>query len=303
MASNGEPFDLIKHAALFAASQTGLFPAPNVSLFRYVSLRNDNAWALLEKTVLEHVLPLTTSDSFNDPFDGNPIIVNDAAPDQIAALLSAVPIADGSGNRVSTDFNLVKVARPDGTILSNSEVEQYALDLVEKSYIARNKQARVASFCRRISSQLLWSHYADGYRGLAYHFRVSTDPQSSLRRVYPVRYEKQRPILLMSELLDMLHAQGTNAITQLHLSFSQRAYLTKSIEWAYEEELRLLGAERESTFQPNELASLIIGPKFPDAQLARLKEIISRRTTPLRIFKARTALTDYAIEIDWSTLL
>lgn len=301
MSGEDQDFDPIRHMALYAASQVGLFPPPNTSLFRYVSMRDERSWAFLEKTVLENLLPLTPSDSFNDPFDGNPIIINGASSDQIVQLLKGGSLPDGKGDRISVDFNAVSIVRSDGSVLSSAEVEQAAIVSARQSFIEGNKKTRVASFCRRISSQLLWSHYADGYRGLAYHFVVSNEEKSSFFKVHPVRYERQRPILFLREMLDhILRPFDLNTAFFQHRSFSQRAYLTKSIEWAYEEEERLLDRKEYAVLLEGELASIIVGPRFSDHQLNRLKEINSRRSKPLKIFRAQTALTDFGIEIEWS---
>ncbi|OKO87652.1 hypothetical protein AC629_13400 [Bradyrhizobium sp. NAS80.1] len=287
----------MKELAVLSATRTGAFSEPNTSLFRYVGMRDARAWEFLEYTVLQHKIPLTTSVSFNDPFDSNPVVVSDISFEEIGKALDGLPfnspILSMSG----------KVVDEAGQPISNADLEKRVVDLLSESFVRMNSP-RVASFCRRISSQLLWAHYANSYRGLAYHFVTSGSPESSLTTlVRPVKYERQRPIILVSEILDILHQVGKETpgtLYQLRASFERKAYLTKSIEWAYEEEERLLLKDSEARFEPHELAAIIVGPHFSDDHFARLKAIIAKRSRRLRIYRARLADSDYAIEIDWA---
>jgi len=87
------------------------------------------------------------------------------------------------------------------------------------------------------------------------------------------------------------------------MSFERKAFLTKSIEWSYEEEERLLYRADVVDFEPSELAAIIIGPHFSDEHLAKLRLIVEKRSRPLRIYRAKLAESDYAIEVDWANRL
>ncbi|MDA9529938.1 hypothetical protein [Bradyrhizobium sp. CCBAU 25338] len=185
----------IREAAFFAATQTGMFPSPRASLFRYVSMRSPESWQFLENTVLESRLRLATPDRFNDPFDSDPCYVNDVP---IEELLRRATIKDDQGNVVKSTS---QIRGPNGT-LTKAQMELLVRQVVEEDTKRANKKRFIASFCRRISSQLLWAHYADSYRGIAYHFVARGPTISPISEVRPVKYERQRPIILLSELLD-----------------------------------------------------------------------------------------------------
>jgi hypothetical protein len=293
-----EDFNPLDQLTIYSGSQTGAFPARKTSLFRYVSMRGDHAWSLLEKTVLQNIIPLITSENLNDPFDGNPIIVNDITFDDFAAFQDAAPVDKDGKPFLSIRTT---VTRPDGTIATEAEKEAIAARIVMESFVERNRGTKIASFCRRISSQLLWSHYANAYKGLAYHFTTSGNAKSVLVRVRPVRYERQRPIILISEMLDILASPSHNHLFQRNMSFERRAYLTKSIEWSYEEEERLISHdESDAAFESDELTAIIVGPRFSEDDLVKLKSVVAKRSRPLKIFRARVSESDYAIEVEWS---
>lgn len=70
-------------AALYAASNTGLFPQAKTSIFRYVGTKGEAPWGLLKEAMLKNVLPLARSLTPNDQFEANPVNVNDTAPADI----------------------------------------------------------------------------------------------------------------------------------------------------------------------------------------------------------------------------
>lgn len=72
-----DTLDAIQVAARYGAARTGLMQLPYTSLFRYVGLDSEIAWRYLEETVIKNRLVLAKANFLNDPFDNNPIIVND----------------------------------------------------------------------------------------------------------------------------------------------------------------------------------------------------------------------------------
>jgi hypothetical protein len=281
-----------------ASMRVGLSATQNASLFRYVSVRPDDrtAWDYLEKTVLQNEMPLTTSLRFNDPFDCKPIIVNDIT-------INDFEIFQKAAFKPPFIAMNATVVHPDGATVSDAEKLSTAIKATTQVMAERTSAARMASFSRRISSQLLWSHYANGYQGIAYHFVISNSSNSCLSRMRPVRYERQRPILTISEMINLMSPSGSGELYTKNQVFEQKSYLTKSTEWAYEEEERLVSRnDVPALFEPHELASIIVGPRFMDdaINLPRLKEIIARRERALPIFLAKLSESDYSIEVEWS---
>jgi hypothetical protein len=115
----------------------------------------------------------------------------------------------------------------------------------------------------------------------------------------------QRPVIMLSEMMDHVRTIGSGDLGLSWFSFEQRCFLTKSLEWDYEEEERLIkqGGICEISFPDRELVSIIVGPRFPQDDLERLKAIIANRKRPLKLLRAQSAATSYAVEVDWETNL
>lgn len=291
----------------YIASKAGAVPAKR-SAFRYISLQNEQAWTYLSETVLESKLPLTTPTSFNDPFDSNPVFINDLDADDLDRLFSDFKIKTRSGHDTSFNTKTLEVVGPDGVILSRNEIEARTIKIIREVAIKKQQEARLASFSKRISSQLLWAHYGAGHKGLAYHFIMSGKPDSILYKLEPVQYVTQRPIVALSEFLslaEMLKRPRSTpippSIFTFHESLNERLFLHKSTEWAYEQEERIVANNTQSeNFRDEELASLILGPLFPNDQLDRLNAIVSKRRRPLRIYRSSASSSDYSLNVDWA---
>lgn len=80
------------------------------------------------------------------------------------------------------------------------------------------------SFSKRMASPLLWSHYADRHRGVALIFQVDRE------LVIPVSYCANRLPLNIPEIMKN---GGFSA------DLAERLGSTKSLDWSYEEEVRV----------------------------------------------------------------
>jgi len=289
-------------AALFAASNTGLFPQAKTSIYRYVALRNEQSWAYLENALLGNVLPLAIASALNDPFEASPVIVNDTVPADLKSFMQRAWAPSGTLSALKAKDELAQIRNIDDPRFHAPEFQEKFLNKILALAKQRNEQCHIGSFSRRISSELQWSHYADGYRGIAYHFATQPRADSGFRHLRPVRYSTQRPVILVSEVMDQLSVDvGSDQFARSWLSFEQRSFLTKSVDWAYEEEERIIKQnESKMTFLDSELISIVLGPRFPKDSLPRLRSLASKRTRPVKIFAASVSLTTYSIEVDWS---
>jgi hypothetical protein len=73
---------------------------------------------------------------------------------------------------------------------------------------------------------------------------------------------------------------------------------------SYEEEERIIKQGLSNMpFLDTELVSIILGPRFPDSDIDRLKAIIQKRNRPLKLFRAQASQTSYAVEVQWANEL
>jgi len=81
-------------------------------------------------------------------------------------------------------------------------------------------------FCSEPNSALMWAHYADNHAGFCVEYEVS--PELGNLNLFSVIYSSQLPIISASELIFSPAETFT------------RILITKKIEWAYENEWRII---------------------------------------------------------------
>lgn len=172
----------------------------------------------------------------------------------------------------------------------------------DKIFDTMNKSIGIFCLSENPYSELMWSHYADSHQG----FVVKFDSKSAffhqrrsevdeLRHLRKVGYSEQRPSFTLSEVKDFT------------------PYLTKSDQWSYEAEWRIMFAledanciiEHENSnihlfqFPHSALKSITFGHRMSDSKRFEIVEIINSTSKfkHLEIREAKIGKTDYKIHI------
>ena len=131
---------------------------------------------------------------------------------------------------------------------------------------------------------LMWSHYADKHKGVCLEFDHSN---ISLLPAYKVKYCKDYPIV--------------NFFKALPYELNKIRFFTKSRNWKYEEEYRIVisnFANKIKKFQPQILTGVICGCSMTNENIKELVEIIKTRKTPITLYKAKTRQKKFGLTIE-----
>lgn len=258
-------------------------PSNHQSLFKYISLNTEQSWVALEHTIQDQQLIGTIASNLNDPFELSPHIFDDLTPKVVGRAL-----------------NYVKHLRED-----EKSVEEVYADLAPHREKARtflktsSQQYRIVAFCERSDSSLLWSHYADSYRGACLHFIGRAFSYSHAYTIGYINYSKYRPAYPLSLALRLATSPHEARARAEH---EKLMFFTKAEDWSYEAEIRLLHApsrEKVIKFDESSLVSIIAGPRFDDERLRRLKRLLKGTSyDDLPIKRARLSNTTFAVEIE-----
>ena len=122
-------------------------PSPHQSLFRYIGLNTKRSWDLLERTLQRSEMSGATAHSLNDPYELSPVRFDDLS--------------------TRTLFSIPGVGVPAAQPVSNEERKRIdELRAKANAYLdSKIKNARIIAFCQQSQSPLLWSHYANSYKG------------------------------------------------------------------------------------------------------------------------------------------
>jgi hypothetical protein len=155
-------------------------------------------------------------------------------------------------------------------------------------------------FCasRTPSNLLMWSHYAEQHRGAVLGFQADSERDSMLAKIEPVMYSDEPPFLL-----DAPNLMSSPTLESSSKS-NRRVYLTKSKEWSYEEELRLVipadvQPGQPSSFNryyPHELVELYLGCRMSEETRPEAMRRAKDLNPDVRIFSVSLARRRYALE-------
>lgn len=132
------------------------------------------------------------------------------------------------------------------------------------NYHKQLSEFRICCFSQLFDNILMWSHYADMHKGVCVGFDTTKDELFNDSTI--ISYEDQVPIY--------------NIITDTFEDI-RRAIYTKSIDWEYEKEIRIikhtnLGFGNKVPFKKRALKMIILGCRFPDHKKLAIQAIIKK---------------------------
>jgi hypothetical protein len=170
-------------------------------------------------------------------------------------------------------------------------VKETGEELSLSQALYRFMQSRgVLSLSKTPHDALLWSHYADGHRGICLGFNSeilsiggASDDAGDVRYLPKPPYVEKFLELTeeFSEFCrpwDGVHfsdEQGRNFYNKQVDSMLEIGLYTKSENWKYEEEFRITSAPGNHSFTPSALIEVILGAKTSDADENKIKELLS----------------------------
>ncbi|HEX9883282.1 MAG TPA: DUF2971 domain-containing protein, partial [Desulfobaccales bacterium] len=140
---------------------------------------------------------------------------------------------------------------------------------------------------------LMWSHYANGHRGVCLQFDPINDALLANRMLFgqalKVIYSEKRPVL---NIIDIGKPKEY-----------QKALLTKSNHWDYEKEWRIIKTEGEGGpgvkyFHSSSLTGVIFGALITEEDKQKVMNWITRYPTKIALYEARINETMYQVDIE-----
>jgi hypothetical protein len=151
----------------------------------------------------------------------------------------------------------------------------------------------VICFSDCIEDPILWSHYADLHRGVAFEVEYLDVPS-----LYRVQYSNERPTVDARRLAD------TSGLKDYLLPIVRSLFTRKSPSWAYEREYRVLVSldqceKRDGMFfvkiPPDFLKRVVLGFRCP-IELSAIRSVLDEAGLPeVVVEKARDCCESYAI--------
>jgi len=252
--------------------------------YKYLPFSPGSIKAITEGTI-KFACPL----EFNDPFDCMPYYDEDSIkniaknrPDLLKTAadkmgLSPAQRIEGKGKMVANIMRTIK----DGS---------FAKGVME--------DVGVVSLSKTALNILMWSHYAQFHKGFVLEFRTPNkgyhDETQYVRdrlTPFPITYDISRPVL--------------NLFIEKPYDLIQKTLLTKSEDWIYEEEERVIDQERGAgiySYRRDEiLASIITGIKMSPENYSIIEghvNTLKKSKIPnLALYKAKEIESEYRLTV------
>lgn len=259
------------------------------SVFKYVSLDGKQSWNYFERMLSENVLIGATLASLNDPLEGSPKIINDLSQEVYE---ECCLYFDKDGIR--------RDERRYSDSLPYDELEGHVQERLTKT----KDTARIISFARRADSHLLWSHYAKSHFGACLHFNLAGFDDPKLV-VGAVSYTQNRPVVPLSLLARLAlppekdhHVEDRKILRQ---ELYRGLFFKKPLDWAYEEEVRIIYSTINMTnvaFKNAYLYEIILGAKADTETELRIRELVANYAPRIEIRRARLTRDTFGVEIE-----
>lgn len=231
------------------------------SLFRYEPITLQSL-----RNLKGQVIHLGSPRNFNDPYD----------------CAFGAALGDLSDNDLARLLNSVKVNAPDETLKSmfKENARKTLSELAEQFLDKRG----VSCFTERNDNLLMWSHYADGGRGMCLEFSTSEPLFEKARKV---TYADSIPTIGLGSLLC---DEEYDRITDL--------YRTKSTHWQYEAEWRVIHEKAGTNwvYETKSLLGVYFGPNTPTDILEIVCLILRGQNDSVRLYKGTRSETDFKVE-------
>lgn len=221
-------------------------------LYKYRDL--EKAWNTLD-IIFNRRLYLAPLDSLNDPME--------LKTEQAKAIIES-HLRDSGVDHTElpndTEVLFAKDLAQKGLLSMesvNASIGDFTLDLATSSY------GRVCSLSADPRNITMWSHYANGHKGVCLEFElVSAKPIMYLNAE---RFQKEFSATHMARLLSRLDNKKNNTTMKMayFIEKLRRLYAIKTSDWSYENEWRIWRREKHYNLEGSEcLSRILVGPRI-----------------------------------------
>jgi len=239
-------------------------------LYKYASFTNEK---YLREIIVENKIYFTSPFDFNDPFDCRPRFMVGVTRKEIQKT-KAIAV------EILGEYTALN--RKSRKAVAEFVLNGFGPNQIEKEFQRALGNRGVYCLTSKQDNLLMWSHYGDKHRGVCIEF--STEPLGSFfSHAKPIRYTNDYPII-----------RGYAG----EEDWGSSGVLTKSLDWEYEQEWRLLANLTGHLVFPSELLiGIIFGCRTIDKNIGLVKDWIAERGKPVKLKKANMNNKQFKVDI------
>ena len=250
-------------------------------LYKYRDL-SGTGLGFLERTILHHEIYLPSPKSFNDPFDCMPDFnMQSTVEDRVAMYKRAL-------TRLRRDLSLADQEKLAVHLANNPVVDPASEEARLTMQRLHDEQIRgsIGVYCvtEHPDNLLMWSHYAASHTGVCLEFDSAVIPFAIAQ---DVKYQRARA--------------PVNRAAEADETSMEKTLLTKSDDWAYEHEWRVVEYQQGPgvyEIPESALTGVILGARISRVHEEQIVRWVSQRSSRIPLYRSVPSTTDFRVTIE-----
>ena len=152
------------------------------------------------------------------------------------------------------------------------------------------RELGISCFSRNRSNLLMWSHYADKHEGVCLEFDMKLllgGLTENTATVFDVYYNSEYPQIRIADIIELDS-----------IEYFKKKSLTKSLDWEYEKEIRIIGTKPGLfKFDSKSITKIIMGLESNAADLDRIQILVEKFAPHIQIMKASKSKYQFKVDI------
>lgn len=243
-----------------------------IYLYKYRSLRTKKDEEHTSQILTHNEIYFAKCSEFNDPFDCRLHISFDAN----------LPAYKAKLRQLNPDLSEAEIDKQTRKALQSENIKKQERKLNRDIYRI-SKNAGIFSVSAKRDNLLMWSHYADSHRGICIEFKT-TDGKLFGCDLQHIDYDVNYPKLSIYD--------------EPNVEFVKRCVGTKSSDWTYEEEWRIIYRETGcQRFPSEELSGVILGAHISKRNKELVYKWLSQNSCNAKLYEARECKDRFGLDI------
>lgn len=268
------------------------------NFYKYVTA--DVAKLIVETLKVKVSAPLL----FNDPFDSQ-VEINHDALDENEAMAHAAkaacnylkPLLKDGGTETAHQLVTSELLKDRDFVNGEFDKLQRIFEEINRLVTGFLKDDRMFCVSEKHDNLLMWAHYADEHKGAVIRFRCIPESDIALCAAKPVLCRETMPRLEITEMLQNNQQQTARKIVDEIL-------LTKSLDWAYEGEWRvIMNRKGDEQFEfrevlEQEIDAIYLGLRMEAEDRNKIIEFVKGHRKHIKIFCAAKDSKEFKLNFE-----
>jgi len=247
--------------------------------------------ALHKRLLTDGEIYFSSAKNFNDPFDSTIPVRYDKASKKEIRELHFKQISEENPNLIRRERKKLTHKKLEEGLYKNPDHLKWFYETQQK---IRFEKFGIFSLTEVNDSIIMWSHYADSHKGFCVGFNTDNlilFRKNDLLRIElvidlkPVEYHKIFPFF--------------NAFNLDMEEIATKSLITKSQDWSYEKEYRLIlfeNTNRKINLKDGIISKVLLGCRMPEEDKEEIKKILKEKKANIELLQAAIKKESFGLD-------